>query len=124
MTLYCKLCKEAGEHISDHHISSRSCGFDENGIFTPDNYCCLTLQALAEVAETRGNDTFFEDEWIYTLAPTKCVRSRVGCDMVFAIYIHQYKSRGRYTSARMILDNHAPPPPLELAVAEETLNSL
>lgn len=50
-TLNCPYCKERTAVISSHHTSERRCGFTEDGLFQPDNYCCGLLHDLRSYAE-------------------------------------------------------------------------
>ncbi len=47
-TANCKACKETPE--PDYYGSPRKCAFDENGIFTEDNWNCVTANALRLLA--------------------------------------------------------------------------
>lgn len=128
--LHCKHCKEEGAVISERHGSPRKCGFDDNGFFTGDNYCCVTLSRLNEALRANAdisNHTkvvFVADEWLIThglmgyddiTGPDNQTYTPIG------VILHQYKSRGRITGAWVVVDGGHPPIPLTEAIATTIL---
>lgn len=88
----CISCHTAGEVISPNHVDHRRCAFDENGIFTDDNYCCVTMLQLRRIALYLGTYSVTMDgEHHATLSPSASPDE--------LIVIDWYKQRGRTQAA-------------------------
>lgn len=121
--LNCEHCKKEGSVISERHRNPRDCGFDKNGVFSVDNYCCATLLRLRSIAEDKGLVTCCDDE-NFALFSLGGYHSDIVKEEEIAVLIHWYKSRGRTMAGWILCDWGLPHTPLRADVATELLEVL
>ena len=104
----CKACLERGKNWQG---SDPRCAFPDNGVFTPDNWSCATLEKLRDFVyegqasmPPRVDYRYCDDDKYATL----CVHDLDGLDGALALWISWYKSRGA-TDALWLLFQDKPP---------------
>jgi len=109
-------CKRCLADLRPKHFGNdRKCAFDENGNFTPDNWNCATLGALANAEEI---DHRFGDESIQICLVGEDMEHDDVCGGF--IVLSRYKHRGCCSSAIHVGD-FFPPKPVTLEFAERIL---
>jgi hypothetical protein len=108
--------------------SDRSCAFDADGAFTPDNWNCGTIEALMALGlEPDGDSIYATDETMQIIRVSEAVEFPEPPDwnpdhfeQAGWIVLTRYKRRGKTTSA-MHVGDFWPARPLTLQVAESVL---
>ena len=101
--MICERCKQRGQTWNG---SPPECAF-EQGVFSPDNWNCATMNDLRDMCE--------DDATVWNEDHNACVLR--GADACTHVVLYWYKQRGNTEGAWMLYD-HRPPAPLTLAEAE------
>lgn len=99
----CKSRQESGDTHPDYH-----CGFTKAGKFTPKNWNCATLNALAE----KGTDSYGVDQTVTLI----CNSDEIGM-----VALSRYKRRGRVAQAVRLDIDEGPTVELTYKVATDFL---
>jgi hypothetical protein len=107
----CKLCAE--RPVPDNYGSERKCAFDEQGMFTPENWMCETMNELRRRVRIASGS--INDDVLLIIDA-----SSEGVSAWIALVI--YKRRGRVESATLLSDGRSRS--LTLEDAENALKKL
>lgn len=104
----CKMCEKRGKTWNG---DDPKCGFVD-GVFTPDNWNCATLNALWEKAEDKGNRERRDDSSFAFVSVPELKETEAGF-----IALSKYKERGCTSLAVFFSDNVQLPVTIEMAEA-------